>query len=82
MTEFLDTAMNELASNSPYAIILLALMFFFSHQNKASLEQINSMFQSALQEIRESHSQALQEVRKMVKITTENPMAAIKSRVK
>ena len=65
-TEFLEAAAKELATNSPYAFIIIALMFFFSHQNKTSLKQINMMFQSALKEIRESHNQAMQEVRKMV----------------
>ncbi|RPF48741.1 hypothetical protein EDD70_1565 [Hydrogenoanaerobacterium saccharovorans] len=65
--DFLTAACKELAVNSPYTLIIILLMFFFSHQNKASLKQINSMFETSLQEIRECHQQAFAELRKMIK---------------
>lgn len=64
--EIFQTAMQELAINSPYAFIIIALMFFFSNQNKNSLKQVNGMFQTALQEIRQSHNQSLGELRKTI----------------
>lgn len=60
---FLETAATELATNSPYAFIIIAMMWFFQKQNKAALEQVTSMYTSSLQEIREAHKQAFKEVR-------------------
>lgn len=68
--EIFQTAMQELAINSPYAFIIIALMFFFSNQNKNSLKQINSIFQSSLEEIRQSHQQSLLELRKTIEYLT------------
>lgn len=72
--EIFQIAMQELAINSPYAFIIIALMFFFSNQNKNSLKQINSIFQSSLEEIRQSHrqshQQSLLELRKTIEYLT------------
>lgn len=64
--ELFQTAMRELAINSPYAFIIIALMFFFSNQNKNSLRQVNEMFKASLEEIRQSHEQSLTELRKTI----------------
>lgn len=64
--EIFQSALQELAINSPYAFIIIALMFFFSNQNKNSLKQINTIYQSALEEIRHTNEQSLVELRKTI----------------
>lgn len=64
--EIFQSALQELAINSPYAFIIIALMFFFSNQNKNSLKQINTIYQTALEEIRHTNEQSLVELRKTI----------------
>lgn len=62
--DVLQPVLVELAKNSPYAVIIIVLLWFFSKQNKSNLEQVNKMFETSLSEIRDSHLAALKEMNK------------------
>lgn len=75
---FMESALKELALNSPYAIIIIAVLIYSSHQNKTTILEIKSLFQTALQEIRTSHSESMAELRKLLKTNSDFVTAATK----
>lgn len=62
--DFLKEALTQLAINSPYAVILIANMWFYNNLNNKSLNQLQVMFDSAVKSMQESHNAAFIESRK------------------
>lgn len=68
--DFVQVALEELAKNSPYAVIVIALMVFFYFVNRSNLKQIRKMYMDSIKEIRQTHETALNALREVAKEST------------
>lgn len=69
---FWDQAATALAQNSPYGITVVFVLVIFLLIHKASLKQINNMFEKSFEEIKSNNQVALSEMRKTMQLLSKS----------